>query len=158
MWSLGVWWLGEGLGGLFSGMASPITGAPGAAILYALIAVLLRPAPSEADQGPPAARRAASLVAAGPGIGSHGTLVSVLLAVSCAAIGAGVLIPAARWPALAAGIVIALAIWVAGENFGGMFTGRGTDPGTGPLLILLAATCWPRGAQAEPGRERMVRM
>src|SRR6201996_2386137 len=40
-WSLAVWWFGEGLGGVLSGAASPVTGAPGAVILYALLAVLL---------------------------------------------------------------------------------------------------------------------
>jgi hypothetical protein len=43
-WSLGVWWFGEGLGGVFSGAASPLNGAPGAVIIYALLAVLLWPA------------------------------------------------------------------------------------------------------------------
>jgi hypothetical protein len=43
-WSLGVWWFGEGLGGVLSGSASPVNGAPGAVILYALLAVLLWPA------------------------------------------------------------------------------------------------------------------
>jgi hypothetical protein len=43
-WSLGVWWFGEGLGGVVSGAASPLNGAPGAVILYALLAVLLWPA------------------------------------------------------------------------------------------------------------------
>ena len=43
-WSLSVWWLGEGLGGVFSGTANPLTGAPGAALLYALLAVLIWPA------------------------------------------------------------------------------------------------------------------
>jgi hypothetical protein len=42
-WSLAVWWLGEGLGGLLNGTASPVNGAPGAVILYALLAVLLWP-------------------------------------------------------------------------------------------------------------------
>ncbi|MGN6743899.1 MAG: hypothetical protein ACTHJL_11490 [Amnibacterium sp.] len=42
-WSLGVWWFGEGLGGLLSGPANALTGAPGAALLYALRAVLLWP-------------------------------------------------------------------------------------------------------------------
>jgi len=42
-WSLAVWWLGEGLGGVLSGNASPVNGAPGAVILYALLAVLLWP-------------------------------------------------------------------------------------------------------------------
>jgi hypothetical protein len=43
-WSLGVWWFGEGLGGVLSGAASPLNGAPGAVIIYALLAVLLWPA------------------------------------------------------------------------------------------------------------------
>jgi hypothetical protein len=43
-WALGVWWFGEGLGGILNGAASPVNGAPGAVILYALLAVLLWPA------------------------------------------------------------------------------------------------------------------
>jgi hypothetical protein len=43
-WSLAVWWFGEGLGGVLSGAASPVSGGPGAVILYALLAVLLWPA------------------------------------------------------------------------------------------------------------------
>jgi hypothetical protein len=43
-WSLGVWWFGEGFGGVLAGTASPVNGAPGAVILYALLAVLLWPA------------------------------------------------------------------------------------------------------------------
>jgi hypothetical protein len=43
-WSLAVWWFGEGLGGVLIGGASPLNGAPGAVILYALAAVLLWPA------------------------------------------------------------------------------------------------------------------
>lgn len=44
-WSLGVWWFGEGLGGVLFGAANPLTGAPGAVIIYALLAVVLWPAP-----------------------------------------------------------------------------------------------------------------
>lgn len=44
-WSLGVWWIGEGLGNLLTGTASPLTGAPGAVLLYALLAILLWPSP-----------------------------------------------------------------------------------------------------------------
>jgi len=43
-WSVAVWWLGEGLGGVLNGGASPLNGAPGAVIIYALLAVLLWPA------------------------------------------------------------------------------------------------------------------
>ena len=45
-WSLAVWWLGEGLGGLLLGTANPVNGAPGAVVLYALIALLAWPVPS----------------------------------------------------------------------------------------------------------------
>jgi hypothetical protein len=57
-WALGVWWFGEGLGGVLSGAASPLNGAPGAVILYALLAVLLWPS----DRGTPAPFTAARTV------------------------------------------------------------------------------------------------
>jgi hypothetical protein len=47
LWSLAVWFLGEGLGGVLAGTASLTDGAPGAVILYALLAVLLWPAREE---------------------------------------------------------------------------------------------------------------
>jgi hypothetical protein len=43
-WSVAVWWLGEGLGGVLNGGAGPLGGGPGAVIIYALLAVLLWPA------------------------------------------------------------------------------------------------------------------
>jgi hypothetical protein len=43
VWALGVWWLGEGLGGILSGGANPLSGAPGAVVIYGLLAVLLWP-------------------------------------------------------------------------------------------------------------------
>ena len=43
-WALAVWWLGEGLGLVLTGDAGPVNGAPGAVIIYALLAVLLWPA------------------------------------------------------------------------------------------------------------------
>src|SRR5512135_1043792 len=47
LWSLAVWFLGEGLGGVLAGTASLTDGAPGAVILYALLAVLIWPAGEE---------------------------------------------------------------------------------------------------------------
>jgi hypothetical protein len=44
VWSFGVWWLAEGIGGVTNG-ASPFMGAPGAVILYALVALLVWPRP-----------------------------------------------------------------------------------------------------------------
>ena len=194
-----MWWLGEGLGGVFTGMASPLTGAPGAAPIYVLIAVLAWPArpgpehgPSVADGSPiggrwarlawlalwgglaalalqPASRAAlhgtvAGLPAGEPvwigaldravaGLaGSHGAIISVAMAVVFLLVGAGVLVSGTTRPALVLGIAAALVVWAAGENFGGILTGRGTDPNTGPLLILLATVFWPWPAIRRPRR------
>lgn len=43
VWSLALWWLAEGLGGVLSGPVSPAAGLPGAAVLYAVLAVMLWP-------------------------------------------------------------------------------------------------------------------
>jgi hypothetical protein len=59
-WSLAVWWLGEGLGGVLAGTASPVDGAPGAVLLYGLLAVLLWPA----DRAPAVRAPAAPFTAA----------------------------------------------------------------------------------------------
>ena len=191
-WALAVWWLGEGLGGVLTGTGSPVTGAPGAVILYALIAVLAWPRRSTSPgRGglaaasllgrrcsraawlalwgsfaylilQPAVRAPRSLhdtlaqnAAGEPGwlaaldrgaasaAGSHGLVISVLLATVFAVIAAGLLLPATTRPALVLAALAGLAIWIAGENFGAMATGMATDPNTGPLLILLAAAYWP---------------
>jgi hypothetical protein len=57
-WALVVWWFGEGFGGLTSHtLPSPLMGAPGAVILYAIIGLLVWPTGkrdgrSAADGGP----------------------------------------------------------------------------------------------------------
>jgi hypothetical protein len=53
-WALGVWYLGEGLGGIASGHASLLTGAPGSALLYAVLAAAAWPR-DDASREPPAA-------------------------------------------------------------------------------------------------------
>jgi hypothetical protein len=191
-WALGVWWLGEGLGGMLAGTASPVTGAPGAAFLYALLAVLLWPADRARGPAPFTAARAVGArtaralwgalwlvlasVALWPqsrapqavailflnagngepgwlaGLDRHvavlaaqrGLAVSVVLAAVLALIGVAVWLPR---PALRSALVLATAlaavIWVVGEAFGGILTGQGTDPNSGPLLALLALAYWP---------------
>jgi hypothetical protein len=42
-WAFVVWWVGEGFGMIPMGMASPLTGAPGAVLLYGLIGLLVWP-------------------------------------------------------------------------------------------------------------------
>jgi hypothetical protein len=57
-WALVVWWFGEGFGGLTSNtLPSPLMGAPGAVILYAIVGLLVYPTSrqegvSPADTGP----------------------------------------------------------------------------------------------------------
>ena len=68
--------------------------------------------------------------------------------------GAGVVWGATARPALVLAVLIAMFIWVAGEDFGGVLTGHATDPGSGPLLILLAAAFWPQRRAPSPGQPR----
>jgi hypothetical protein len=68
----------------------------------------------------------------------HGTLVVVALVVAEALIGLGALYRRSRWPAVAAGFALALAIWVVGQDFGLLYTGQATDPNTAPIIALMA--------------------
>ena len=196
-WAIGVWWFGEGLGGILDGGASPLNGAPGAVIIYALLAVLLWPADRDVSAPFVAARavgahvaralwlvlwlseayfaltpanrapQAASGMIAGmesgePGwlsaierggaslVANQGLAASVVLAVALAVIAVGVYLPRPFARAtLVLAIVVALVIWVVAEAFGGILAGGGTDPNSGPLLVLLALAYWPlRAASA----------
>jgi hypothetical protein len=49
VWALGIWWIGEGLGGLLVAPQSPVMGAPGAAVIYALISILIWPRDSDSQ-------------------------------------------------------------------------------------------------------------
>ncbi len=208
-WAVAVWLLGEGAGGLLSrmaGMANPLTGAPGAAVLYALLALLIWPsrtrAASTAGGGTVAdgsllGRRGAraawvvlwgslAYLAVQPGVwsaaamrgtftgmadgephwlaamnnafavafGQHAAIVSMVLAAAFALAGAGILWPATARPALILAAALAVFIWIAGEDFGGIFTGHATDPNSGPLLLLLAAAFWPYRSAPAAGRSR----
>lgn len=55
VWSLGVWWFGEGLGGVFTGHGTPLAGGPGAVLIYGLLAILLWPPANERQALPFAA-------------------------------------------------------------------------------------------------------
>ncbi|MGH9017129.1 MAG: hypothetical protein ACRDY1_05205, partial [Acidimicrobiales bacterium] len=84
-------------------------------------------------------RRSGSLV-------SHeGLAVAVVLAAVCALIGLGIYLPD-PFPrsVVAAAVVVAVVVWVVGQNFGMLFPGSATDPDSGPLLILVALAYWPR--------------
>jgi len=199
-WSLGVWWFGEGLGGILTGGASPVNGAPGAVLIYALIAVLLWPADRDAAAPYLAARavgttaakvvwlvfwgsmifftvQSANLTAQGlhdmisgmasgePGwlasaeshaaslVAHNGVGVSIILAIAFAVIAARVFLPIrAAEAVIVLALIVSAFIWVFGEALGGVFTGGGTDPNSGPLLALLALLYWPGLGAATSGR------
>jgi hypothetical protein len=195
VWALGVWWIGEGLGGVLTATASPLNGAPGAVILYALLAVLLWPTGGDGSAAPfvaarpfgaPAARGLwfvlwgslsyyavlaanrtpeglhdmfkemalgqphwlSSLDNAAASVVAHrGLAFSILLACLLGAIALGPFLPVSTTRAVVvAAVVLSAVIWVVGEGLGGIFSGSGTDPDTGPLLILVALAFWPRRA------------
>jgi hypothetical protein len=187
-WSLIVWWLGEGLGGVLAGSAAPLMGAPGAVILYALLALLLWPkaddtgrslaetsilsrvAPfawlllwgseayfallpandspaalngmlagmADGEPGPIAAldrmlaRLAADHSFLGPGLGALYALCALAV----------LLPPRLAKPLYLLSMTLAALTWL-GQDFGGILTGQGTDPNSGPLLFLLALAYWP---------------
>ncbi len=161
-WGLLVWVLGEGLGGLLTPAASPLTGSPGAALLYAIIAVLLWPASGpDRDRGRSVAG-VSPLGTAGsrlvwfalwggfaiqmwqPAVrAATGTPLAVVASVAFAVIAAGIALPGAARITVLAAVAAALAIWAA-EGFGGLTSGHATDLNTGPLLAVLAAAYWPR--------------
>jgi hypothetical protein len=84
----------------------------------------------------PAASSLAGLTA------GHGLAVSIMLYVLCGLTALGIFSARTTRPALVLAGLLGLVFWVA-EGFGGLSTGRATDPNSGPLLILLAACFWP---------------
>jgi hypothetical protein len=170
-WAAGVWWFGEGLGGVLTGNASPVNGAPGAVIIYALLAVLLWPAGRDGEP--------ALFIAAGA-IGTRAARALWLLLWLSLAYFA--LLPASRAPQALSGMISGLASgepgWLAAVDRGAaalvvgqglaasvalamaltliaagvylprlaaraILTGSATDPNSGPLLALLALAYWP---------------
>lgn len=179
-WALGVWVIGEGFGGLFMG-TSLLIGAPGAAVLYAVLAVLAWPslgAPARDlvgrtawcltwagsallefevinhDASVPGAQIADGSPGepawlawldrtAGHALHGQGVGFAVALGVSGGLIGLGVWWRRSAPVAVIAGIVLAVGVGVIGQDLGNIATGQGTDPGTGPLLVLFALALWP---------------
>ncbi len=270
VWALMVWWLAEGLGGILQG-GSPLSGAPGAVILYGLIAILLWPSSDLAytspliekvvnrsaggrrssqtskglseqaltatgESGQPANEQTSTVLpseeetmqqlpsklstiryfigdlvnsvtsntaakviwttlwvfngflllepsnqmpqaisstikSALPGqpgwlhdllnssanmLSGTGAWIDSLLAVAMIIIGAGVALNLYPRVMLSVSIVLSLAIWIFGEGLGGILTGQGTDPNTGPLWIILAGCLWVRLTITESNRSYHV--
>jgi hypothetical protein len=201
-WAFGVWFFGEGLGLIFTGSASVLTGAPGSVFLYGVIGLMAWPhaTPAEkSEETEPSIGVASS--AAGQGIGgavtpllawsgywslaailfllpdnrtptsvssaitgmssgepntyahflnsfgNHftggGVWITWLLAIGSLVVGFGPLVFRRPTPFLAAGGLLATFFWVSGQGLGGIFTGSGTDPNSGPLIVLLALAMVP---------------
>ena len=92
-WSLAVWWLGEGLGGVLTGALDPFGGAPGAVLLYVVLALLVwPPAELQASRGAVARGR--------PSVAESGLLsgqaARALWVVLWAGLGCAALLPATR--------------------------------------------------------------
>ncbi|MDA8374084.1 MAG: hypothetical protein M0Z91_07555, partial [Actinomycetota bacterium] len=67
---------------------------------------------------------------------------TMLIALMMLAIGTAVAFDFHPRSFLLASIVLATGIWVFGEAFGAILTGQGTDPNSGPLLVLFALCMW----------------
>lgn len=179
VWASCIWFAGEGLGMMFTGTASPLTGAPGAAILYLLAGLIcwplsgaarrarrdatvrrlwsvlwlgaavlwLLPANDAAGSAHDAIATAPSgapwlsgiLSSAARGATGRGTTIALLLAAVSAGIGVSLLY---RWHVrlfLWVAIGVSAGYWVVGQGLGGVFTGQATDPGTAPVMIVIAS-------------------
>ena len=75
--------------------------------------------------------------------GTGGVWTSWLLAIGSLIVGFGPLLFRRPAPFLAIGGLLSAFFWVSGQGLGGIFTGSGTDPNTGPLVILLALAMVP---------------
>jgi hypothetical protein len=195
-WGLSVWWIGEGLGGLFTAHSSPLTGAPGAALLYVLAGLIAWPR-DDSRTGTTAAggilgQRGARVAWAVLWLGSsalwlmpanrsdtsvhdaianapsgaqwltsiqstaaaaatgRGLAIALGAAVLSAALGLTVVLTRGAKLALALSTAIGLVCFLLGQGMGGILTGSGTDPGTGPLLILLAFSIYPLHRSGQP--------
>jgi hypothetical protein len=198
VWSAAIWLLGEGLGMLPTGFAMALFGAPGAAVMYGVLAGLAWP---DATRGSvvavakrpwaagwsvywigaallqlPIIYGSAQVFRAGfeeSSIGQRAFLVrvsdgvadlvlhrpvaaAVVLGLVELAVAVGWLLDRdhpRRW--LGLGIGISLVFWVVGQGLGGMLNWGASDPGTAPLVILLALAAWPRRLSAnQVGRIR----
>ena len=146
-WSLGVWWAGEGLGGIFSPAADPLTGAPGAAVLYTLLAVLVWPRAQPAEATGAAGVTRAVSVAEGSPLGRWARLAWLVLWGGLAALMAAA--PAASAPLTAAGGVRAAAATAVFTAAFALAAVGGLVPATTRpalvLAVLAALAVWALG-------------
>lgn len=197
VWSVAIWLIGEGLGMLPTGFAMALFGAPGAAVMYGVLAGLAWPG-KQGWSVPDVARRPwsacwslywigaavlqlpfvyatgqvfragfqessngqrAFLAWASDGVADvvlrHPAAAAMVLGLVELSVAVGWLLDGhhpRRW--LGLGVGISVVFWVVGQGLGGILNWGATDPGTAPLVILLALVAWPRrspGLHSQPG-------
>jgi len=192
-WAFAVWYLGEGLGGLTGSNAALLTGAPGAALLYAVLAAGAWPGASSGSRdlqpaawlafawavywvggailqlwhGPRTGPDLAATVAEGangaPGwlgrfdfsaarsVGHVGAAVLDGFVALQVLIGLAAFTPARlRQVAAVVGALICCGFWIVGGGFSQLFGGHATDPGTAPLVVVLAIAIYDTGVSSRP--------
>lgn len=191
-WAVGVWAVGEGLGGLLAPvMGSILAGFPGPALLYGIVGLVAWPTGRSEQEtvasagllGEPWTRRIWAVLWIGaaveqvrPGLSpmavttsviamnipgepswlvqldklaitftkSFGDPLALLLALAEVTVGIMVLRQHQVKTFLRVAIVLSCLVWVIWQNFGDILAGGATDPGAGPLYVLLALSLYPR--------------
>ena len=140
-WALGVWWFGEGLGSVLTGNASPVNGAPGAVILYALLAVLLWPADRDPAAPFVAGRAVGRGVAPGLWLVLWGSLAFFALQ------------PASRAPRAISGMISGMAAgqpgWLAWIDHHAA-SALGRQGLTASIVLAVALAPWPWASTCRP--------
>jgi YVTN family beta-propeller protein len=90
-------------------------------------------------------------------VGPHGPEAALAMGVAQAMTGLGILWHRSRRVALVGGMALALLYGIAGQDVGGLlsngfdiFHSGATDPGTAPIICIIALALWPRHAVVAP--------
>ena len=164
--AMALWTSGSGPTSGGRRQRSPVSGPLAAWVVLWLAGALLELTPANHASGVPAAQVAQGAAGApagldaldglvARGIGHHGLAFALVVAAVQVEVALFSLRPSTRKAALICGAAVACVYWVLGQGVGGLFTGQATDPGAGPLWVLLAAVVYRSDAgngDVEPTR------
>jgi len=85
-------------------------------------------------------------------LGQHAAIAAITISVLCWLAATTVIWERFNRVCVIIAVILGAAFWVA-EDFGAIFTGQGTDPNSGLLLIVLAAVFWPSAPAITRSRE-----
>lgn len=134
VWGLIVWVFGEGMGGLLNGSATLYNGAPGSALIYVILSVILLVPIFRRLRIEPFSWVAGLCLVLLSFLQLHPVLLFVLPLV----LGILLMIKPNRGIGIAA-LIFLFFVWWFGQDFGGLGTllvGTATDPNTAPVLML----------------------